>query len=64
MINVARVTQPQASESKRSMKHFVGLEISVKETSICIVDETDRICGEMKVAWYPDGLADAPNNPS
>ena len=28
---------------KRSMDHFGGLDVSVKETSICIVDDTGRI---------------------
>jgi hypothetical protein len=27
---------------KRSMAHFAGLDVSVKETSICIVDDTGR----------------------
>lgn len=40
------------------MKHFAGLDVSVKETSICIVDETGKICREMKVASHPDDLAD------
>ncbi len=31
------------------MKHYAGLDVSVKETSICIVDEAGRICREMKV---------------
>jgi NitT/TauT family transport system permease protein len=48
MINVACEKQPQASERKRSMKHFAGLDVSVKETSICIVDET----GERAVMPY------------
>jgi transposase len=25
------------------MEHFAGLEVSVKETSICIVDDTGKI---------------------
>ena len=28
---------------KRSMDHFAGLDISVKETSVCIVDDTGKI---------------------
>jgi transposase len=28
------------------MDHFAGLDVSVKETSICIVDETGRIVGD------------------
>ena len=31
---------------KRSMDHFAGLDISVKETSVCIVDETGKIARE------------------
>ena len=29
------------------MKHYAGLDVSVKETSICIVDETGKICREL-----------------
>ena len=25
------------------MEHFAGLDVSVKETSVCIVDETGKI---------------------
>ena len=38
------------------MDHFVGLDVSVKETSICIVDETGKIVREVKVASEPDAL--------
>jgi transposase len=31
------------------MDHFGGLDVSVKETSICIVDDTGRIVKEVKV---------------
>ena len=27
------------------MDHFAGLDVSVKETSICIVDDADRSAG-------------------
>jgi hypothetical protein len=36
------------------MKHYAGLDISVKETSICIVDETGQVRHEVKVASYPE----------
>jgi transposase len=26
------------------MDHFAGLDVSVKETSVCIVDDMGRIC--------------------
>ena len=38
------------------MDHFAGLDVSVKETSICIVDEAGRIVREVKVASEPDAL--------
>ena len=38
------------------MKHYAGLDVSVKETSICIVDEAGRICREMKVVSHPEDL--------
>jgi transposase len=43
-------------KEKRSMEHFAGLDVSVKETSVCIVDETGRIVREAKVASEPDAL--------
>ena len=39
------------------MKHYAGLDVSVKETSICIVDEAGRICREMKVVSYPKSVS-------
>jgi len=38
------------------MDHFAGLDVSVKETSICIVDDTGRIVREAKVASDPEAL--------
>jgi transposase len=38
------------------MDHFAGLDVSVKETSVCIVDDTSRIVREVKVASEPDAL--------
>jgi transposase len=38
------------------MDYFAGLDVSVKETSICIVDDTGRITREVKVASEPDAL--------
>ena len=38
------------------MEHFAGLDVSVNETSLCIVDETGRIVREVKVASEPDAL--------
>lgn len=38
------------------MKNYAGLDVSVKETSICIVDQTGKICREVKVTSHPDDL--------
>ena len=38
------------------MKHYAGLDVSVKETSVCIVDETGKICREIKVVSHPEDL--------
>ncbi len=46
------------------MDHFAGLAVSVKETSVCIVDEMGRIVRETKVASEPDALLAVLKNPS
>ena len=38
------------------MDHFAGLDVSVKETSICIVDDAGKIVLEVKVATEPEAL--------
>jgi hypothetical protein len=40
-------------KEKRSMDHFAGLDVSVKETSICVVDDTGRIVREVKASIKP-----------
>jgi transposase len=35
------------------MVHFVGLDVSVKQTSVCIVDEAGRVTLEQKVPTEP-----------
>jgi transposase len=46
------------------MDHFAGLDVSVKETSLCIVDETGRIVREVKVASEPEALLQVLKNPA
>ena len=45
------------------MDHFAGLDVSVKETSICIVDDTGKIVREVKVASEPEALLPVLGNP-
>src|SRR5213596_2454319 len=35
------------------MQHYVGLDVSVKETSVCIVDKAGKLIREVKVATKP-----------
>ena len=38
------------------MEYFAGLDVSVKETSVCIVDDGGRIVREAKVGSEPEAL--------
>src|SRR5271167_3260681 len=51
-------------KEKRSMDHFAGLDVSVKETSVCIVDDTGKIVREVKLASEPQALLAVLKNPA
>jgi transposase len=46
------------------MDHFAGLDVSVKETSVCIVDDTGKIVREVKVVSEPEALLAVLANPA
>jgi transposase len=46
------------------MDYFAGLDVSVKDTSVCIVDSTGKIVREVKVASEPDALLAVLRNPA
>jgi hypothetical protein len=46
------------------MDYFAGLDVSVKDTSVCTVDDTGRIVREVKVASEPDALLLVLTNPA
>ena len=46
------------------MDHFAGLDVSVKETSVCIVDDAGKVVREVKVASEPDALLAVLTNPA
>jgi transposase len=46
------------------MDHFAGLDVSVKETSVCIADDTGKIVREVKVASEPEALLAVLKNPA
>ena len=46
------------------MDYFAGLDVSVKDTSVCIVDDTGKIVREVKVASEPEALLQVLRGPS
>ena len=46
------------------MEHYAGLDVSVKDTSVCIVDDTGKIVREVKVASEPEALLAVFKNPA
>ena len=46
------------------MDYFAGLDVSVKDTSVCIVDDAGKIVREVKVASEPDALLQVLRNPA
>jgi transposase len=38
------------------MKHYAGLDVSIKETSICVVDGAGQVVREAKVATEPEAI--------
>ena len=45
------------------MEHFAGLDVSVKQTSVCIVDGMGRLVREVRVASEPEALLPVLTNP-
>ena len=38
------------------MEHYAGLDVSVKETSVCIVDGAGKVIREVKIATEPEAI--------
>src|SRR6516164_9404258 len=51
-------------KEKLSMDYFAGLDVSVKETSVCILDDAGKIVKEVKVASEPQALLKVLGNPT
>jgi hypothetical protein len=47
----------QSNESEGTMKQYVGLDVSQKETSVCVVDEVGQVLFEGKAKSDPGALA-------
>jgi hypothetical protein len=46
------------------MDHFAGLDVSVKETSVYILDDAGKILKEVKMASEPQALLKVLGNPA
>ena len=46
------------------MDYFAGLDVSVKDTSVCIVDDTGKTIREVKAASEPEALLAVLNTPA
>ena len=44
------------------MAYFAGLDVSVKETSVCIADDAGKIVREAKLASEPEALTISANS--
>src|SRR5208283_153055 len=45
-----------SEEGAMAMTYFVGLDVSVKETAVCVVDDTGKVVCERKVPTEPDDI--------
>jgi hypothetical protein len=43
-------------EGATAMTRFAGLDVSVRETSVCVVDEAGKVLVERKVTTEPDDV--------
>src|SRR5262249_61115153 len=56
MVKRGRICGLKHQKEKRSMAYFGGLDVSVKETSVCFVDDAGKIVREVRVASEPEAL--------
>src|ERR1700741_4668948 len=59
-----RCTAPRHQKEKRSVDYFAGLDVSVKATSVCVVNDTGKIMREVRVASEPEALLAVLNPPA
>ena len=43
------------------MDHYVGIDVSLDQSSVCVVDATGHIVREAKVASEPEALIGGPS---
>ena len=63
MVKRGAHSRPQASEGEAQHGPFCRTNVSVKETSVCIVDNSGKIVREVKVVSEPEALLGVLKNP-
>ena len=58
------MTASSVRRRSAASEHFAGLDVSVEETSVCIVDDTGKIVREVKLASEPEALLAVLKNPA
>src|SRR3954467_13432428 len=56
MINEVRTSGLKHQRRSAAMEHYAGLDVSVKETSVCIVDRAGKVIREVKIATEPEAI--------
>src|SRR3954468_16429226 len=56
MINEVRRSGLKHQRRSAAMEHYAGLDVSVKETSVCIVDRAGKVVREVKIATEPEAI--------
>jgi len=46
----------RSEKGAMAMTYFVGLDVSVKETAVCVVDDTGKVVCERKLPTEPDDI--------
>ena len=39
-----------------AVEHYIGIDVSLKQSSVCVVDATRKIVHEAKIATEPEAL--------
>src|SRR5205814_8903097 len=55
-MNGSRSSDLEHRRRSDEMAHFVGLDVSVKETSVCVVDDAGKMILEQKVPTEPSDI--------
>src|SRR5436305_9443377 len=56
MINEVRRSGLKHQRRSAAMEYYAGLDVSVKETSVCIVDRAGKVIREVKIATDPKAI--------